>query len=251
LRGRIIVLFDLQTLSLTTSPDVVGRVLIGYSPRPAPCTDPDIIATCGNHLDGAGQFDLHPESPEHSVLVGDITAGQLSLGPDRDHPYASRGAVSIRLDISDTAAPITFNLIGARLMAATGSSSSDGLANGRLGGAITHEELNTNVLPGIVRLMAETTAEDCMGSPPACCDPGSSGETLIDLFDDCSDGSLTCDCRVALEELQRNDLISSLLSPDVDLLDETGDFNPRTDEVKESLSLGPGFTTVGAAFELP
>ena len=54
---------------------------------------------------------------------------------------------------------------------------------------------------------------------------------------------------MSVDELRNNDLVSSLLSPDVDLFDENGDFNPRTDEVKDALSFGLGFTAVPASFE--
>ena len=66
------------------------------------------------------------------------------------------------------------------------------------------------------------------------------------------------DCAVTLEELGNNSLISSLLAPDVDLFDCSGGewptgccFDPRVDGVKDSLSVGLGFTGVGATFTLP
>ena len=52
-------------------------------------------------------------------------------------------------------------------------------------------------------------------------------------------------------KLRENDLISSLLAPDVDLLDADGKFNPRTDMVNDALSLGIGFTGVGGSFTAP
>ncbi len=45
--------------------------------------------------------------------------------------------------------------------------------------------------------------------------------------------------------------MGSLLSPDVDRLDETGAFKPRRDGIKDSLSIGLGFTAVPASFSAP
>lgn len=70
---------------------------------------------------------------------------------------------------------------------------------------------------------------------------------LVDRMDDCSDGSLTCDCRITPEELIR--LFGPY--PDLDLLDETGAFNPGQDGVLDSTSIGIGFTAVPAAFPAP
>ena len=90
--------------------------------------------------------------------------------------------------------------------------------------------------------------ERCLNEAPPCCDEGSTGETLVDLFDEEPEPS--GDCTITLDELKNNDLISSLLAPDVDLFDADGNFNPRQDMVKDSLSLGVGFSAVGAVFTI-
>ena len=41
------------------------------------------------------------------------------------------------------------------------------------------------------------------------------------------------------------------ISSDLDLLDASGKFNPRQDGVKDSLSVGLGFTCVPATFTTP
>ncbi|RMH39808.1 MAG: hypothetical protein D6689_15610 [Deltaproteobacteria bacterium] len=237
--GDLILLFNLKATALTTASDAGGWIYLGANPQPTPCTDPMNLATCGKHLDGNGMFDVAADSPRNAVLHGNIVAGKFTGGP---------GRVTLELSLGD-GDPVVLNLIGARIEV---NASDTALTSGKLAGAVTQEELDNNVLPAIVDVMATSIAEDCAGgTPPDCCMPDSTGETLVDLFDDCSDGSTTCDCQVSLDELKNNDLISSLLSPDVDLLDASGKFNPRDDGVKDSLSLGVGFTAVGASFDIP
>lgn len=62
------------------------------------------------------------------------------------------------------------------------------------------------------------------------------------------DGDNDAADRVDSQEVRENDLIAALLSPDVDLLDSDGAFKPRTDGIKDALSLGLGFTAVTASF---
>ena len=83
------------------------------------------------------------------------------------------------------------------------------------------------------------------GSGETCCTPDSTGELLYDLFD--TDGS----CDVSLTEFEENNLIATLLSPDLDLLDADGNFNPNDDGVLDSLSLGIGFSATTADFLPP
>lgn len=260
--GGLLLLFNLRATGLTTASGVGSWVFLGDNPSPEPCTDPDNIATCGQHLDGNGSFDIAAESPRDAVLAGNLIVGMFKGGP---------GKITLELSLGDVD-PISLSMIGARMEVKVNETDHT-LLDGKLGGAITQDELDNNVLPAIVSVMEDSIGPDCMGSPsdcdcsaesclqadgtpadcttsqPDCCVEGSTGETIIDLFDNCSDDSTTCDCAVTLQELRENDLISSLLSPDVDLLDADGNFNPRTDGVKDALSLGIGFSAVEANFD--
>ena len=90
------------------------------------------------------------------------------------------------------------------------------------------------------------TAEDCSGTSPNCCvDPAGLAQTLLGLFDE------DADCAVGFTELQQSSLISSLLAPDLDLLDADGQFDPSGDGEKDLLSVGVGWSAVGASFPLP
>jgi hypothetical protein len=77
------------------------------------------------------------------------------------------------------------------------------------------------------------------------CTAGSAGEFILNLFD------TDDDCSVSVEELQNSDLVASILNPDLDLLDEAGNYNPGVDGIADSLSLGLGFSATTAVFTPP
>ena len=83
--------------------------------------------------------------------------------------------------------------------------------------------------------MATIIAADCTGgSPPECgCADGSTGETMIGIFDD------NGDCAVLLQEFRDNSLVVTLFRPDVDTDD---------DDVNDALSVGVGVSAVAATF---
>jgi hypothetical protein len=66
---------------------------------------------------------------------------------------------------------------------------------------------------------------------------------LRQLFDANMDGAISA------AELSSNNLIQALFQPDVDLLDAMG--HPGQDGSKESVSVGLGFSCVGAVFAAP
>jgi hypothetical protein len=119
--------------------------------------------------------------------------------------------------------------------------SASGLASGRLGAALTEEEVDQRLIPAMAAGIDEVMQRDC---PDALCEDGSPGEQLAIFFDDNEDGRLT------EEELLSNSLIASTIgNPDLDLFDAGGVYNPGVDGVKDSLSLGVGFTAVSAVVE--
>lgn len=229
--GELIMLLNLRATSTSTATKAGLWVLLGENPTPAACASPDDMV-CGNHLTGTATFDISADSPPDAALAGQIVGGKFTGGP---------GQVKLQLSIGE-GDPLDLNLIGAKVDVTVGP---DGLMSGKVGGAIEDSDLQNNVLPGIVDLLSGSVTEDCPNTAPPCCTEGSTGETVIDLFDE------NDDCMITLEELKESDLISSLLAPDVDLLDENGDYNPRVDGVKDSLSLGIGFTGTGASFPAP
>ena len=228
--GGIILLANLKATDLTEATGVGLHVYLGdpATAMPAPCTDPENIETCGQHLMGDGMFDVKMDYG--AKVVGTLVGGSFTGGP---------GEVTIELALADTAS-VPIHLIGAR--STTGVSES-ALTSGKLGGALKEEDIHNNLIPAVADLIASLLVEsECTGGDP-CCPPDTTGEQVLSFFDD------NGDCAVTAEELEANSLISSTLgNPDLDLFDENGDFNPRQDGVKESLSLGIGFEAVAGAF---
>jgi len=229
--GEIILLSSIQATSLTNAAGAGMWVYLGDMPSREPCSSPE-DTTCGKHLDGLTSFSIAADSPDSALVTGSIVGGKFSGGPG-----------NVRLDLPLVGStPLVLNLIGAQAKVTV---SADGLTSGRLGGAVTEDALQKDVLPALHSILVEVAAEDCTGSAPACCVADSTGELLYDLFDEDDN------CDISLSELENNSLISTLLAPDLDLLDAKGNFNPNSDGVLDSLSLGIGFTAVKATFTPP
>ena len=230
--GQVIVLVDLQATSLTTAADAGTTFLVGANPTPLPCTDEADPTTCGQHLDGSGSFEFADNVRPDAVLHGDMVGGLFVGGP---------GKITLVLDLALVSEPITFNLIGAQTEF---SVSASGIGHGRIAGAVTTEQLFTEVLPSLHGLIQERVTDACGGVPPDCCESGSNGAAILRIFDTDND------CQISIDEIRTNSAVANLLAPDVDLLD--GDtFGPNQDGSKDAISLGIGFTAIPADFPDP
>jgi hypothetical protein len=231
--GGVILLADMQATSLTDATGVGLTLYLGdpATATPAPCTNPDDPSTCGQHLMGTGTFTVDASSPTDATVVGSNVGGTFTGGP---------GNLTLQLALSADAAPLTVPLIGARVQTGVAATA---LSSGRMGGAITVDDINMHILPAVEDLITTVLAA-CTGGDPNCgCPDGSSAATVMSTFDD------NGDCMVTLEELKMNTIISATLgNPDLDLLDGSGNFNPNSDGVKESISLGVGFSAVAGTF---
>ena len=255
MEGDIIILMNMQATSLSTATGVGNWVFLGADPTPAPCLSVD-DEVCGQHLDGNGSFTIDPASPQDGLVVGQLVAGQYKGGP---------GKVTIEISLVEgEGSAIKVDLIGARMQIANVTATS--MTDGILGGAVTEKDLDEQIMPTLHDILTDTMDGDCTGAPIDCpgadcrpcgCEEGATGRMLLDLFDEYgATPEDDPDCEVTLEELLNNSLISSLLAPDVDLLDcpspdsdpSACTFNPRQDGVKDSLSLGIGFDMVGGTF---
>jgi len=207
--GSIILLVDFQTKDFTSTSAAGIKILLGDMPMPQPCTDPlmPTIPTCGKHLAGTGTFTISANSPQTAALGGKIINGTFTGGP---------GDISLQIALGGTDA-IQLDLIGARAKAS--GISPDGITSVVLAGALTESDLNTKVIPAIATQLEPTIADDCTmrtmpQAPINCgCMAGSTGKTVLDLFDG-GDGTAK-DCTVSVAEITQNSLIQSLLAPDV------------------------------------
>lgn len=93
-------------------------------------------------------------------------------------------------------APLVLDLVGAQVE--VNEISQFNLAQGKLAGALTDASVQNEVLPALQIIIADAVAEGCTGTSAPCCEAGSDGELLIDLFDE----SEPMDCVVTLQELR-------------------------------------------------
>lgn len=228
--GGVIILADVQATDLSAATGVGLQVFRGGNPDPAACADAD-DTVCGGHLGGDASFDIADDYD--ALVVGSIVGGQFTGGP---------GDVTIELALTETNA-VPIHLVGARVeMGVT----ADSLTSGKLGGAIRSEDIDNDLIPAVASLI-DSIVSECVPEGDACCADGSAGEQILTLFD--ADG----DCEVTTEELLASDLVDGTIrNPDLDLFDgDSNDYNPNQDGVKDSISLGVGFTAVSGTFTAP
>lgn len=227
--GSIILLANVKATALDMANGVALQVYLGTNPSPAPCTDPNDDTTCGKHLAGTGTFDVDASGPTDAVMVGKIIGSQFTGGP---------GKVTLKLSLSG--APVQLDLIGARakLGGVTDTAIGSDASPGVIGGAITQADLDSKVIPAVVQTFNDQIAANCpVPVDPSKADCGCTGgtTTIISLFDKAP----THDCNITIDELKNNDLISTLLAPDVSI------------GGVEALSVGVGVTTVKGTFTVP
>ena len=221
LKGSINLLVDVQTADATfmSSAATGMSVYIGSDPQPVACmTGEDVTCTtakpavctgCGHQINPTGGM-FTAATNQDIALAGKIVGGTFTGGP---------GDLSIQIAIGGTM-PIPLNLLGARAKATGMSDANLGTVSGStvsggvvLAGAITQDDINNNIIPAVVNQLTPTIARDCnmLSAPPGCgCMDGSTGKTIIGLFD-----TAPADCMVSVAEVKSNSLIMSLLAPDV------------------------------------
>ena len=257
LDGSVIFLADVQTTdpNFSSAKDTGFQVYLGQNPMPAACnmgemptcdtSSPPVCTGCGHQLSGSGSFTIDPNGPQNAALVGTIAGGTYTAG----------GLDSqITLPLTLAGVNLQLNLIAAHVKATGMTSTAIGSGSGAstqggaiLAGALTQSDLNTKVLPAIQQALAPLIVRDCCGTgntqhptcdpngTPSCgCVSGSTGATILGLFD--TDPK---DCTVSLQEIQENQLIQSLLAPDVNI------------NGTMALSLGVKITAVGGTFTTP
>jgi hypothetical protein len=172
------------------------------------------------NFDGFDKFSLDSATPVNLPIVGSLTNGHFTGGP---------GTARVQMFLLGQLVDV--NLIGVRLEA---DLSAKGCANGKLGGGVTVDEFRGKLLPAIAGGLNEIIKADKAGA-----------SMLLQTFDSDHNGTITA------QELENNPLLMLAISPDLDLLDASGKFNPSQDGVKDSYSLGLGFTCVPATFTAP
>lgn len=203
-------------------------------------TSPEDSTGAGFTLSHAIDLDGDPsdnfDGDEPFAIDGDRGQG-TTAGFIRDGRLRAQGAqlpVGVTLPSLDEV--VVLPLVGARVEAVlTGDR-----IEGRIAGAIPEEAVDRVLIPIIHTALLRAIERDC---PEAVCESGSFGEILLEVFDEDRDGAME------LDEFRNHDLVQALLESDVDLHDENGDLDPRSDGVDDGLSLGVTFTAVPARLQ--
>jgi len=205
---------QLVTLHLVQTADLKNAQGVSWSIFPGQAT------TSAPTFDGTDKFTLDQSAPLNLPLTGTLSNGHFSGGPG-----------TARIQVSLLGQTVEVDLIGVRLES---DLSVMGCANGKLGGGVTVTNFRENLLPAIANGLNQITKAD-----------PSVGGTLQPLLDTDKNGTITA------PELENNPLLMLAAAPDLDLLDASGKFNPNQDGVKDSYSIGLGFTCVPATFTAP
>lgn len=168
-------------------------------------------------FNGSDVFTLDSATPANSPIIGSLIDGQFTGGP---------GNAQIKMFLLGQLVEV--DLIGVRLEATV---SVDGCVDGKLGGGITVEEFRGRLLPALAAGLNQIIALDNDAATP-----------LLQAFDADKDKIITT------QELEENIILMIAISPDLDLLDASGEFNPGQDGVNDSYSIGLGFTCLPASF---
>lgn len=224
-QGDIILLTNLKATDLVNASGVGLHVHLGDNPNPPACADANDMV-CGKHLTGTASFDIATGSPPDATLVGRIMAGKFTGGP---------GTVTLQIALSG-GVPIDLPLQKAR--AELNGVTATGWTSGKIGGAVSQTDINTNVIPAIGNTVRSSFDETCDvgGTAPGCgCVAGETGETVKNLFD-----KTPADCTITDAEVMA--VVSGFLTPDID---------NDGDGTNDSLSLGIGVTGVAGTFTAP
>lgn len=198
---------------------------------------------------GAGHFT--PDGSMPGSFAGPIVASRFTSEPP---PATAEVPVIVHLRLPLLGAVSPVDVVGARVTYVRSAGGT--LMMGQLNGAIRNKDVQTKLLPN---LAASLTAQ-------VQADPSSSTSMqLLSLFDnggkaDAACAAATCknpdgscavkgDQKIDTCELASSGLIQNVLAPDVQLFDAAGNYHPNPANTnKDCLSIGVGFTAVGATF---
>jgi hypothetical protein len=215
--GQVVMLHSLRTTSLTKAKTATWQVFQGR-PKPHPV------------LTGGGHFAVDSAAPSGTAMRGHIKHG-IFLG--------TAGTIPLQLALLPGEAALQLKVLDAHLKARCDV---DGCSHAKLGGGITVKQLNHTVIPALATAMTFFIEQNgCSKSSPDNC--SDQAKQMLQIFD------TNDDYVISTHELKSNSLIQNVFAPDLDLLNATG--HRGKDGVKESVSLGLGFTAKSAHFTQP
>lgn len=210
---------------------------------------------------GHGSFTADGAQPAAS-FNGPVSAGKFNSPPPSTttHPVTA----SVLLPLVAGATPVPIILQGAHLQYTRSTAGT--VSGGQLQGGIKSTDVQLHIVPAVAALLSNKlmndnpqtstdmqieTLFDTGGKADAACPAGTCKNPTDGDGDPARKGmcAAKADKIIDVCEVATNGLVTSLLSPDVQLFDASGAFHPNKDNtMKDSLSVGLGFTAVGATF---
>jgi hypothetical protein len=185
-------------------------------------------------IDGGTSFTIDSAIAK-TVFTGPIATMKFSSQPE---PYNQVTAQKLQIKLPMFGAGV-FTLWGAHLK---WRYAGNNLVAGQINGALTNDDVQNKVMPAMAAaLNAQVQA-----------DPGSSNSLqLLAIFDNGGTGSCTATANngvIEVCEVSTNAIIKNVLAPDVQLF-QNGVFQPSAqNSMKDSFSIGLGFTAAEASF---
>jgi hypothetical protein len=250
--GSVVLLLSVQSTSLTSG-DMVGvTVYLGQKTAAAP-----------DFMSGMGMFAVDG-SQMKAAFFGKISASAMkSNNPvTTTHPVQ----MALKLPLIQGSDPLVLNVNGAHVQFTTGTdmaSGKPGLLNGQLHGSIKNADIQNSIIPAVAGLLSARIA-GCKGGGgadagtssgdggAACTDGDKQIQSIFDVGG-CTDTNgvmaMANDGVISVCEVAMNQIIMNVLAPDVQIYAADGTtYAPNKDnKMKDSLSLGLGFTAVQSA----
>jgi hypothetical protein len=213
--------------------------------------------------DGTDKFTKDPALSMGGVFKGKFAAGTFTS----NNPVTSAEptTVTVQLPLVSGSAPIKLTVVGARIQF---KRDGDKITGGVINGAITSKAVDADVIPSVADLLSSNIAKDPTSSTnmqiasifdtgggddgggckstKVCGTTAAGSPTCKNPDGTCADA---CDGKIAICEVKNNNIIKNVLSADVQLFDDAGNWKPNPAKTKkDSLSLGLSFTGVKASF---
>lgn len=239
--GDVVVLLSVQSSDKGfTTDDTAGVTLYIGKPMPGMCPDggiPDGGCPGAPVFNGMGMF-AADNSVAPSAFLGKFAASTFKS----NDPVTTKLPVKVQLKLAlvPGAPPVAIPLNAGHIQF---THQNGKLIDGSLQGAVRAADLNSTVLPAVVKFLNDKVKTD----------PASATTMMIlNLFDTGGCGSaMAMDKVIDLCEVATNGLIKNLLLPDVQIFNPSGSetYGPTpkcTMATCDSLSMGVGFTASGA-----
>ena len=248
--GQTIELAAIQTVDpmLVNDPAAVITLFTGR-----PTATPD--------FQGMGVYTIDATRPP-SLFPGGLEQATFSSA----NPVTTHTPVSLTLNLPFLGGlPIPLTLHGAHIQFYTGTdaaSGAPGLVLGEIQGSIKEHDVQSTIVPAIARILTTQVQANPTSSTArmveALFDTGMCGSCASGDYCGnglgCSVGQCTITAQAGDDQIDPcevglNNIIENILAPDVQIYDAAGNYAPNPgNSVRDSLSIGLGFTAVEAHF---